>query len=84
VSDIALELVDSLKVLDPNGRLEKQTYVVTAGTAVECHQLFDHTGGFGYSMPLATNKAFVVGAPRNFRKAMAPSRLAGAATGAAS
>jgi len=52
--------------------------------AAMCHQLFDHTGSFGYSMPLATNRAFVVEAPRNFRKAMAPSRLAGAATGAAS
>ena len=28
MSDIALELVDSLKVLDPDGRLEKQTYAV--------------------------------------------------------
>jgi hypothetical protein len=28
VSDIALELVDSLKVLDPNGRLEKRTFPV--------------------------------------------------------
>ena len=26
VSDIALELVDSLKVLDPDGRLEKRTF----------------------------------------------------------
>ena len=26
VSDIALELLDSLKVLDPDGRLEKRTF----------------------------------------------------------
>jgi hypothetical protein len=31
VSDIALELVDSLKVLDPDGRLEKQTLPLGIG-----------------------------------------------------
>ena len=31
MSDIALELVDGLKVLDPDGRLEKQTLEARAG-----------------------------------------------------
>src|SRR5262249_13328655 len=36
VSDIALELVDSLKVLDPDGRLEKRTWSDTTGMSALC------------------------------------------------
>jgi hypothetical protein len=36
VSDIDTEVVDSLKALDPDGRLEKQTFAL---------QLFDHLVG---------------------------------------
>jgi hypothetical protein len=42
VSDIALELVDSLKVLDPDGRLEKRTHAPQQKVS-----LFDHFVGGG-------------------------------------
>ena len=38
VSDIALELLDSLKVLDPDGRLEKRTSAERAGISALCHE----------------------------------------------